>query len=78
MFGGGRVPKDDERVDAYGELDKLNAASRLMTSSVHGNSESTSPLREPHASSNSHTNSKRLSLRGRGTLDGANLPRVPW
>jgi cob(I)alamin adenosyltransferase len=25
LFGGGRVPKDDERVDAYGEVDELNA-----------------------------------------------------
>ncbi|HEX8702591.1 MAG TPA: cob(I)yrinic acid a,c-diamide adenosyltransferase [Myxococcaceae bacterium] len=25
LFGGGRVQKDDERVDAYGEVDELNA-----------------------------------------------------
>jgi cob(I)alamin adenosyltransferase len=25
LFGGGRVPKDDLRVDAYGEVDELNA-----------------------------------------------------
>ncbi|MCP3104039.1 cob(I)yrinic acid a,c-diamide adenosyltransferase [Myxococcus sp. K15C18031901] len=25
LFGGGRVAKDDERVDAYGEVDELNA-----------------------------------------------------
>lgn len=25
LFGGGRVEKDDERVDAYGEIDELNA-----------------------------------------------------
>ncbi len=25
LFGGGRVPKDDARVDAYGEVDELNA-----------------------------------------------------
>ncbi|HLL02415.1 MAG TPA: cob(I)yrinic acid a,c-diamide adenosyltransferase [Myxococcaceae bacterium] len=25
LFGGGRVSKDDERVDAYGEVDELNA-----------------------------------------------------
>ena len=25
LFGGGRVPKDDVRVDAYGEVDELNA-----------------------------------------------------
>jgi len=25
LFGGGRVPKDDIRVDAYGEVDELNA-----------------------------------------------------
>ena len=26
LFGGGRVPKDDPRVVAYGEVDELNAA----------------------------------------------------
>lgn len=26
LFGGGRVPKDDARVDAYGDVDELNAA----------------------------------------------------
>ncbi len=26
LFGGGRVPKDDDRVAAYGEVDALNAA----------------------------------------------------
>ncbi len=26
LFGGGRVPKDDPRVTAYGEVDELNAA----------------------------------------------------
>jgi cob(I)alamin adenosyltransferase len=26
LFGGGRVPKDDPRVDAYGQIDELNAA----------------------------------------------------
>lgn len=25
LFGGGRVPKDDPRVEAYGEIDELNA-----------------------------------------------------
>ena len=25
LFGGGRVPKDDSRVDAYGDVDELNA-----------------------------------------------------
>ena len=25
LFGGGRVPKDDALVDAYGEVDELNA-----------------------------------------------------
>lgn len=25
LFGGGRVPKDDPRVDAYGDVDELNA-----------------------------------------------------
>ena len=29
LFGGGRVPKDDARVDAYGEVDELNAAMGL-------------------------------------------------
>src|SRR3954469_8960634 len=26
LFGGGRVSKDDPRVDSYGEVDELNAA----------------------------------------------------
>lgn len=26
LFGGGRVPKDDARVEAYGQVDELNAA----------------------------------------------------
>ena len=26
LFGGGRVPKDDDRVEAYGDVDELNAA----------------------------------------------------
>ena len=26
LFGGGRVPKDDSRVEAYGDVDELNAA----------------------------------------------------
>ena len=26
LFGGGRVPKDDARVEAYGDVDELNAA----------------------------------------------------
>ncbi len=30
LFGGGRVPKDDERVDAYGEVDELNATLGLV------------------------------------------------
>ena len=34
LFGGGRVGKDDERVDAYGEVDELNAA--LGVARSHG------------------------------------------
>ncbi len=26
LFGGDRVPKDDARVEAYGQVDELNAA----------------------------------------------------
>ena len=26
LFGGGRVPKDDDRVEAYGDVDELNAS----------------------------------------------------
>jgi cob(I)alamin adenosyltransferase len=26
LFGGGRVPKDHPRVEAYGEVDELNSA----------------------------------------------------
>lgn len=32
LFGGGRVPKDDARVRAYGEVDELNAAIGLAAS----------------------------------------------
>ncbi len=32
LFGGGRVPKDDRRVEAYGEVDELNAAVGLARS----------------------------------------------
>src|SRR6478752_7396859 len=32
LFGGGRVPKDDPRVDAYGDVDELNAALGLSRS----------------------------------------------
>ena len=32
LFGGGRVPKDDSRVDAYGDVDELNAAIGLARS----------------------------------------------
>ena len=32
LFGGGRVPKDDDRVEAYGEVDELNAVLGLARS----------------------------------------------
>ncbi len=32
LFGGGRVPKDDARVDAYGSVDELNATIGLARS----------------------------------------------
>ena len=32
LFGGGRVPKDDPRVRAYGEVDELNAALGMAAS----------------------------------------------
>jgi cob(I)alamin adenosyltransferase len=32
LFGGGRVPKDDPRVEAYGEVDELNAVVGLARS----------------------------------------------
>src|SRR5580698_8687459 len=30
LFGGGRVPKDDIRVEAYGDVDELNASLGLV------------------------------------------------
>lgn len=30
LFGGGRVPKDDDRVEAYGDVDELNASLGLV------------------------------------------------
>ena len=32
LFGGGRVPKDDSRVEAYGDVDELNATLGLVCS----------------------------------------------
>jgi cob(I)alamin adenosyltransferase len=32
LFGGGRVPKDDKRVEAYGDVDELNASLGLARS----------------------------------------------
>ncbi|HTG53334.1 MAG TPA: ATP:cob(I)alamin adenosyltransferase, partial [Gemmatimonadaceae bacterium] len=32
LFGGGRVRKDDPRVEAYGDVDELNAAIGLARS----------------------------------------------
>ena len=32
LFGGGRVEKDDQRVDAYGEIDELNACLGMVRS----------------------------------------------
>lgn len=34
LFGGGRVPKDDDRVEAYGAVDELNAVLGLVASQV--------------------------------------------
>ena len=34
LFGGGRVPKDDPRVDAYGEVDELNAVIGWVLSAI--------------------------------------------
>src|SRR5579864_8777457 len=36
LFGGGRVPKDDPRVEAYGDVDELNAAVGLARSAGLG------------------------------------------
>jgi cob(I)alamin adenosyltransferase len=47
LFGGGRVRKDDVRVEAYGEVDELNAAVGLAIASLEsmGSSESVERLR---------------------------------
>lgn len=37
LFGGKRVPKDDLRVSAYGEVDELNAALGLVLKSIKDN-----------------------------------------
>jgi len=44
LFGGGRVPKSDKRVQAYGEVDELNSFIGLSLASVL-ESEVTSGLR---------------------------------
>jgi cob(I)alamin adenosyltransferase len=38
LFGGGRVPKDHRRVEAYGEVDELNACLGLAISAMDGGS----------------------------------------
>ena len=35
LFGGGRVPKDDPRVEAYGDVDELNAVIGLARAVCH-------------------------------------------
>lgn len=50
LFAGGRVPKDDLRVAAYGAIDELNSA--LGCASAHHPSEETSHrLERPKTSS---------------------------
>jgi cob(I)alamin adenosyltransferase len=44
LFGGGRVPKNDKRVQAYGEVDELNSFVGLAVASL-GESEVASGLR---------------------------------
>lgn len=34
LFGGGRVPKDDPRVEAYGRVDELNACLGMLVAAV--------------------------------------------
>ena len=41
LFGGGRVPKDDPRVQAYGDVDELNAALGLAAALEPANFELT-------------------------------------
>lgn len=36
LFGGGRVPKNDPRVDAYGEVDEVNAAIGVAIVALEG------------------------------------------
>ena len=45
LFGGQRVPKDHIRVDAYGEVDELNAVLGLVVSAIGGDSELAPRLR---------------------------------
>lgn len=46
LFGGGRVPKDDLRVEAYGAVDELNSALGVVVSQLGGaTAEWSEPLR---------------------------------
>ena len=36
LFGGGRVPKDDPRVAAYGDVDELNSALGVVRAGASG------------------------------------------
>jgi cob(I)alamin adenosyltransferase len=44
LFGGQRVPKDDARVEAYGDVDELNSVLGIVISRLHA--EGQSPLAE--------------------------------
>ena len=46
LFGGGRVGKDDVRVDAYGEVDELNAVVGLARAADGGARGASAPLDE--------------------------------
>ena len=49
LFGGPRVPKSDARVDAYGEVDELNAAVGAARAIVEGDLSRYPALRDEHA-----------------------------
>ncbi len=68
LFGGGRVPKDDERVDAYGEVEKLNATKATKITGDSGLGQPPIPAQRPFAADYSVVRS----------ISGRSSPLLRW
>ena len=79
LFGGGRVPKSDTRVDAYGEVDELNAVLGLIVaveqrSGDEGFGNMLRPIQEDLFSIGAHLATPTADS---GTGAAAHLPALP-